>query len=366
MLARSSARFLARSSALLKQSSPGMRMMSSQEDGARVTVIGGAGGIGQPLSLLLKLNEHVSHVSVLDVVGAPGVAADLSHVETASTVSGHGMTLKEFNEADDAAKAESSKTALADALKGADIVVIPAGVPRKPGMTRQDLFEVNANLVASFADGVAENCPDALVAIISNPVNSTVPIFAETMKKHGKYDKHKVFGVTSLDVVRANTFVAEKAGVDVAELEVPVVGGHAGASILPLISQANINVMDKLSQEDIEALTDRIQNGGTEVVNAKAGAGSATLSMGYAGARFVSRLLDANAGEEGVIDYAFVESEDTECQFFATALELGKGGWKKSLGLGELTEYEQTLLEAAKKELQPSIDEGIEFVQNRN
>ena len=82
------------------------------------------------------------------------------------------------------------------------------------------------------------SCPlQAIVAIISNPVNSTVPITAEMMKAAGVYDKRKVLGVTTLDVVRANTFVAEAKGLPVQDVDVPVVGGHAGVTILPLLSQ---------------------------------------------------------------------------------------------------------------------------------
>ena len=88
-----------------------------------------------------------------------------------------------------------------------------------------------------------------------------VPIFAEQMKIHGCYNPKKVFGVTSLDLVRARTFVAEAAGVDVNSISIPVVGGHAGKSILPLLSQATPKVVDKLSDAQVAALTDRIQNG---------------------------------------------------------------------------------------------------------
>jgi malate dehydrogenase len=78
----------------------------------------------------------------------------------------------------------------------------------------------------------------AVVAIISNPVNSTVPITAEVLKAAGVYDPRKVLGVTTLDVVRANTFVAEAKGLPVQDVDVPVVGGHAGVTIMPLLSQA--------------------------------------------------------------------------------------------------------------------------------
>jgi len=237
--------------------------------------------------------------------------------------------------------------------------------PRKPGMTRQDLFEVNASLNRDFAKAVAKNCPKALVAIISNPVNSTVPIFAEQMKKEGCYDANRIFGVTTLDIVRSHTFVAEAAGVDVQSLKIPVVGGHAGASILPLLSQATPSVKDKLSAEQVEALTVRIQNGGTEVVQAKAGAGSATLSMAKAGAQFVGSLVKALQGEEGVVECAYVESDVVpECQWFATQVELGPNGIVKNLGLGELDSFEQQKLAEAIEELKPSITEGVEFIAN--
>ena len=334
----------------------------------KVCVVGGGGGIGQPLSLLLKMDPNVSHVSVFDMVGAPGVAADLGHIDTPSKATGHGMSLKQFT-GDEAIPKEEQAAFQAkefdEALQGCDVVVIPAGVPRKPGMTRQDLFEVNATLNANFADAVAKNCPDAMVAIISNPVNSTVPIFAEQMKKNGCYDPKKIFGVTTLDIVRAHTFVAEAAGVDVTSLKIPVVGGHAGASILPLLSQATPSVKDKLTDEQVEALTVRIQNGGTEVVMAKAGAGSATLSMAKAGAQFAISLIKAQNGEKGIVECAYVESDVVpECQWFATQVEIGPNGIEKNLGLGELDTFEKQKLSEAITELVPSITEGVEFVAN--
>jgi malate dehydrogenase len=94
-------------------------------------------------------------------------------------------------------------------LEGAEVVIIPAGVPRKPGMTRDDLFNINASIVRDLAVAAAEVCPKALIGIISNPVNSTVPIASEVFKKAGVYDPNRIFGITTLDVVRANAFIAE-------------------------------------------------------------------------------------------------------------------------------------------------------------
>lgn len=98
-------------------------------------------------------------------------------------------------------------------------------------MTRDDLFNTNATIVAKLAQACAKNCPEAFLAIISNPVNSTVPIVSEVFKKHGVYDPKRIFGVTTLDVVRANTFVAELKGLDVASTSVDVIGGHAGITV---------------------------------------------------------------------------------------------------------------------------------------
>jgi malate dehydrogenase len=179
------------------------------------------------------------------------------------------------------------------------------------------------------------------------------------MRKRG-FDPRRVFGVTTLDLVRANTFVSEAAGISVDDIHVPVIGGHAGASILPVISQTTPPV--EFDQATIEALTHRIQNGGTEVVKAKAGAGSATLSMAKAGAQFAANLIKANNGEEGIIEYAYIESDSTESAYFSTPLKLGRDGTFENLGLPELNDYEQKLLVDAIKELEGSIKDGVEFV----
>lgn len=93
----------------------------------------------------------------------------------------------------------------------------------------------------------------AVLNIISNPVNSTVPIAAEILKAANVYDKKKLMGVTTLDVVRANTFVAEAKGLDLKDVDVPVVGGHAGTTILPLLSQVKgctcPSIMDMTSNQ---------------------------------------------------------------------------------------------------------------------
>lgn len=274
----------------------------------------------------------------------PGVAADLSHINTPSKVTGF-----------------QGNEQMKDALKNADVIIVPAGVPRKPGMTRDDLFNINAGIVKGIAEGAAQVAPNASLLIISNPVNSTVPIVAEVLKAAGTYNKSKLFGVTTLDVVRANTFVAENQGIDVKDLDVPVIGGHAGVTILPLLSQIK---GAKFSKEDKEQLTHRIMFGGDEVVKAKAGGGSATLSMAYAGWAFAEKVLRAAKGEKGIIAYSYVDNPQAPTSFFASPVELGKDGISKIHPLPQMDDFEKQKLEAAIPELKSAISKGIEFVKN--
>lgn len=312
--------------------------------GFKVAILGAAGGIGQPLAMLMKMNPLVSVLHLYDVVNAPGVTADISHMDTGAVVRGF-----------------LGQNQLEDALTGMDLVIIPAGVPRKPGMTRDDLFNINAGIVKTLCEGIAKCCPKAVVNVISNPVNSTVPIAAEIFKKAGTYDPRRLLGVTMLDVVRANTFVAEVLGLDPREVNVPVVGGHAGVTILPLLSQ--VKPACSFTKEETEYLTSRIQNGGTEVVEAKAGAGSATLSMAYAAVKFADACLRGLRGDAGVVECAFIPSQVTELPFFASRVHLGRNGVEEIYSLGPLNEYERVGLEKAKKELAGSIDKGVSFVK---
>jgi malate dehydrogenase len=318
---------------------------------AKVAVLGAAGGIGQPLSLLCKLSPYVTELSCYDVVGTPGVAADISHVPTASKTQGS------LPDPEAGAWPTGSEGGLKAALTGASVVVIPAGVPRKPGMTRDDLFNTNASIVQTLVEGCAEHCPDAVLAIISNPVNSTVPIAAEVLKSKGVFDPKKVCGVTTLDVCRANTFMGAHMNVDPSTLSVPVIGGHAGITILPLLSQTGAT----MTTEEREALTVRIQFGGDEVVQAKAGAGSATLSMAYAGYVFTENVLKALAGEKDIIMPAYVQSSITSAEYFASPCRFGVDGVEEVMGFGELDEYEQGWFDKMLPELKGQIQKGKDF-----
>ncbi|KAF9457250.1 NAD-malate dehydrogenase [Collybia nuda] len=336
MLARSAVRALA---------APSSRLFSSSAArNTKVAVLGAGGGIGQPLSLLLKSDPLVTSLSLYDIRGAPGVAADVSHVDTGSEVTGYAADQ------------------LDQALEGVKVVVIPAGVPRKPGMTRDDLFNTNASIVRDLATAVARVAPEAHILVISNPVNSTVPIVAATLEKAGVFNPARLFGITTLDVVRATRFLAGVVGAQPADTPVTVIGGHSGPTIVPLLSQSSHG--KGVTGEAYEKIVHRIQFGGDEVVKAKDGAGSATLSMAYAGAKFTNSLLRGLNGEKGVVTPTFVKSPlfaDQGIDFFATNVELGVNGVEKIHPIGALSAEEQKLLDACLPELKKNIAKGKDF-----
>ncbi|KAG6838768.1 Malate dehydrogenase, cytoplasmic [Blastosporella zonata] len=230
-------------------------------------------------------------------------------------------------------------------------------------MTRDDLFNTNASIVRDLASAVGRVAPQAHILVISNPVNSTVPIVAATLEKAGVFNPARVFGVTTLDVVRAARFLAGVVNAKPVDAAVTVIGGHSGPTIVPLLSQTQLG--KAVAGEQYAALVKRIQFGGDEVVKAKDGAGSATLSMAYAGAKFTNSLLRGLSGEKGVVTPTFVKSPlfaDKGVDFFASNVELGVNGVEKIHPIGKISAEEQTLLEACLPELKTNIKKGKAFV----
>jgi malate dehydrogenase len=189
--------------------------------------------------------------------------------------------------------------------------------------------------------------------------------------------------VTTLDVVRASRFISGIVGTNPVDTPITVIGGHSGATIVPLLSQSSFG--KGISGEAYNKVVNRIQYGGDEVVKAKDGAGSATLSMAYAGAKFTNALLRGLAGEKGVITPTFVKSPLFAGQgidFFSSNVELGvsaenfdhgdranvissqPNGVEKIHPIGELTAEEAKLLEACLPELKKNIEKGKAFVES--
>lgn len=323
----------------------------------KVCVCGGAGGIGQPLSMLMASNPHVSELCVYDLtlamVPAAGVATDLSHLEKKSKVKGYALD-----------KDDLPRDKLEECLTGCHLVLVPAGMPRKPGMTRADLLGVNAGIAKNIVEACAKYCPEAILGLIVNPVNSVVPAMCELYKKKG-LDPRKICGVTSLDIVRANKFVHEITGAPIDSIDVPVVGGHAGASILPLFSQ--VPAMKGVPADKIPALDKHVQDAGTDVVNAKGGKGSATLSMAYAGHKFANAVLSGLAGTDTTeCAYVAVDADaKSEVPYFASKVTFGTSGVKTVHPVGPINEYEQGRMKEAIAQLKDEIDAGLLYAKTQ-
>jgi len=248
---------------------------------------------------------------------------------------------------------------LEECLTGCNLVLVPAGMPRKPGQTRDDLFKINADIAKGIVEACAKFCPEAVLALIVNPVNSIVPAMAELYKKKG-LNPLNVVGVTTLDCVRASKFIGNVTGKNPNFIKIPVIGGHAGETILPVFSQDKTSA--SVDAEKIPDLDKKVQDAGTEVVNAKGGKGSATLSMAFAGARLGSAVLAGLSGRRRT-ECAYVQSEVTDLPYFASKVVLGEKGVTKVLGLGDLSEHETKRLEVVKAALKVEINTGLEYAK---
>lgn len=360
----------------------------------KIAVLGAAGGIGQSMTLLLKTQLHTLiprdasddsrvrknhiHLALYDVNSdaVKGVTTDLSHIDTPVTLSSHSP---------------ADANGMRDCLINTDLIIISAGMPRQPGMTRDDLFFKNAAIVSSLADSIAKYCDlsNVFILLISNPVNSLVPVMAKRLihDRPSTDIEKRIMGVTKLDIVRASTFLhqlvidegIQKRTNDMPEL--PVIGGHSGNTIIPLFSRSA--AYSNLSKQQLRNLITRVQTGGDEVVKAKNGQGSATLSMALAGykvvAKFASLLLGTTDSIHGIYYVSLwdhlknkpicdgagdVLEKIDGCQFFSIPVYISKGGiYNVEYDiLDKMDTYERdTLLPLCLSNLKVNIDTGLSF-----
>ncbi|PPI87806.1 malate dehydrogenase [Candidatus Pantoea edessiphila] len=312
----------------------------------KICILGAAGNIGQALALLLKLNipkDKDLELCLYDIkTSVLGITLELNHIPSNIKVIGF------------------TGTNVAPALKNSDIIIIAAGIPRKPGMERADLFNVNAKIILNLIEQIIVNSPNALIGIITNPVNTTVVIASEMLKQYGCYDKNKLFGITTLDIIRANQLVIDIKGKKINDTNVPVVGGHSDKTILPLLSQLK-NVI--FTDQEIIEITRRIQNAGSEVVKAKDGNGSASLSMAYAATRFCLSLIKAIQGKNNILEYAYIEGDGKYTRFFSQPFLLGKSGVIQYKEIGILSNFEQKILDNIINHLNKDILYGELFAK---
>jgi len=223
----------------------------------KISLIGG-GQIGGVLAQLCALRE-LGDVVLFDIVeGLPqGKMLDIAEV---GPVDGYDVNLKGTNNYED--------------IKGSDIVIVTAGLPRKPGMSRDDLIEVNSKIMTSVAEGIKANAPNAIIIVISNPLDAMVTL----CQKITGFPYNRVFGQAGvLDSARFATFIAWELGVSVKDVTAMTLGGH-GDDMVPLVRYASVKgipVMELLVQkykdaakakEVMEAMVKRTRGAGGEVV----------------------------------------------------------------------------------------------------
>ena len=213
-----------------------------------------------------------------------------------------------------------------EAIAGSDVVVITAGLPRKPGMSRMDLIEVNAKIVRSVAESIAKHAPNAVIIVVSNPLDEMTAL---TQLATG-FPKERVIGQAGmLDTARFTHFVAETLGVEIAAVKTLTLGSH-GDTMVPVPSHCTVNgksLADLLPADKVEELVVRTRNGGAEVV-ALLKTGSAYYAPSAAAARMAKAVIEDSGAVMPVC--AWVDGEfGISGVYLGVEAEIGKGGIRK-------------------------------------
>ena len=253
----------------------------------------GAGNIGGELAALAARKE-LGDVWLFDIPDKEGVAKGKAlDLEQNGAILGYDAVI-------------TGTSNWAD-LKGSDVVIITAGVPRKPGMSRDDLLGINLKIIRSVAEGIKANCPDAFVICISNPLDAMV----YELKKVSGLPRERVVGKAGvLDSGRFQAFLAREAGVSVKDVRTMVLGGH-GDTMVPVLSYCTVNgvpVTQLVAADKLEAIIDRTRKGGGEIVglmgtSAFYAPASAAIQMAEAFLRDEKRLIPAAAFLQGEYGY---------------------------------------------------------------
>jgi malate dehydrogenase len=299
----------------------------------KVTVVG-AGFYGSTTAQRLAEYDIFDEVVLTDIVdGKPeGIALDISQsrpiegFETKVT----GQTTGSAGEG-------------YEAIAGSRIVVITAGLPRKPGMSRMDLIGVNAKIVRAVTEQVVKHAPDAVLIVVSNPLDEMTALAA----KVSGFPSQRVMGQAGmLDTARFSYFVADRLGVPVASVQTLTLGSH-GDTMVPVPSACSVDgkpLADLLPAADIEQLVDRTRNGGAEIV-----ALLKTGSAYYAPSAAAARMARAVAEDAGAVKpvCAWVDGQyGISGVYLGVEAELGASGVKRVVER-DLTESERASLHAA-------------------
>jgi malate dehydrogenase len=297
----------------------------------------GAGNIGGELANLAAQKE-LGDVLLFDIPAktdfAKGKALDL---EQNGAVLGYDVAIRGTSDWKDCA--------------GADVIVVTAGVPRKPGQSRDDLVAINLPIIRAVADGAKEHCPNAFVIVISNPLDAMVYEF----QKRTGFPKEKVVGMAGvLDSARFSLFLARETGMNIKDIRAMVLGGH-GDDMVPVLSATTVNgvpVSEFISKEKLDAIIARTRVGGGEIVklmgtSAYYAPASAAIAMAESYLFDQKRLLPAAAYLTGEYGYKDI--------YMGVPVVIGGNGVEKIVEL-KLSAEETEMLKKSAASVQGIVD----------
>ena len=301
--------------------------------GKKVTVVG-AGFYGSTTAQRLAEYDLFDAVVLTDIIeGRPeGLALDINQ---SRPVEGFETKVVGMTTGRDGSGYE--------AIAGSDIVVITAGLPRKPGMSRMDLLEVNARIVRQVAENVARHAPDAVVIVVSNPLDEMTAL----AQLATGFPRHRVMGQAGmLDTARFTNFVADELAVPVSSVRTLTLGSH-GDTMVPVPSACTVDgkpLTELLPAEKIDELITRTRNGGAEVV-ALLKTGSAYYAPSAAAARMVREVYTDSGAVQPIC--AWVDGEfGISGVYLGVTAELGRDGVRRVIEI-PLTDTELAELHKA-------------------
>jgi malate dehydrogenase len=310
---------------------------------SKLTIVG-SGNLGSQAAFYAALKNVADEIILVDIVeGMPqGKALDM---QQAMSVPGSNVKLVGSNSYEE--------------TKDSDVVIIPAGLPRKPGMTREDLLETNTKIIKSVIPEVVKHSPNSILIIITNPLDAMVHL----AYKISKFPKNRVIGMAGvLDTSRFRTFIAQELNQDIKNVEAMVLGSH-GDLMVPLLNHCKVNnksVKELIPEEKLAQIVERTRKGGAEIVGLLK-TGSAFFAPGLSAAEMAESIIK---DQKKILPCAALcEGEyNINNLFVGVPVKLGKKGAEEIIEL-ELNKEEKTALKKSTEHIREVVAKMKELLK---